>query len=125
MAFIKETKALAQHFNQQFQQGRDRLLEYNSCRPFLAAQILQDAEMQDDTSCQRFMHRMFDRYGINYEELRKNIELVKPGESQHAHFPGLIEDGMSITFDRNTALSNETLHFPLLGNTQWWLQQWK
>ena len=111
MAFVETSKELTDQANQQFHKGRDRLLEYNSCRPFVADKILQDAEMQDDTSCLRFMHRMFDRYGVNYEELRRNVELVTPGESQHTHFPGLIEDGMSITFDRETALANETLHY--------------
>lgn len=109
--FIQATIELTKHVNQTFQQGRDRLLEYNSCRPFIAEKILQDAEMQDDTSCQRFMHRMFDRYGVDYEELRKNVELIKPSEALKTHFPGLIEGGMSVTFDRETALSNETLHF--------------
>ncbi|VAW42495.1 RNA polymerase associated protein RapA, partial [hydrothermal vent metagenome] len=31
--------------------------------------------------------------------------------SLKTHFPSLIDDGMSVTFDRNTALSNEMLHF--------------
>ncbi len=109
--FVQKTQELTNQANQAFQKGRDRLLEYNSCRPFVADQLLQDAELQNDTSCQRFMHRMFDRYGVDYEELRTNVELVKPGESLKAHFPGLIEGGMSVTFDRETALSQETLHF--------------
>jgi ATP-dependent helicase HepA len=110
-AFVQETQNLTDEANQAFQKGRDRLLEYNSCRPFVSDQLLQDAEMQNDTSCQRFMHRIFDRYGVDYEELRKNVEFIKPGESLKTHFPGLTEDGMSITFDRETALSNETLRF--------------
>ncbi len=108
---IEQTRNLSTELNQGFQKGRDRLLEYNSCRPFVAPQILADAQKQDDTSCLRFMHRMFDRYGVDYEELRQNIELIKPSENLKTHFPGLIEDGMSVTFDRDTALSNETLHY--------------
>jgi ATP-dependent helicase HepA len=110
-AFVQETHVLTEEANQAFQKGRDRLLEYNSCRPFVSDQLLQDAEMQNDTSCQRFMHRIFDRYGVDYEELRKNVEFIKPGESLKTHFPGLTEDGMSVTFDRETALTNETLRF--------------
>ncbi|HFC29955.1 MAG TPA: hypothetical protein ENJ44_02810, partial [Oceanospirillales bacterium] len=79
--------------------------------PFIAEQIFNQAIAQDDSSCQRFMHRMFDRYGVDYEEIRRNIEMIKPGESLKTHFPHLIEDGMSVTFERETALSNETLHF--------------
>ena len=110
-ALIEETAEMAAAANLDFQKGRDKLLEYNSCRPFIADEMLQQALKQDDSSCLRFMHRMFDRYGVDYEELRRNIELIKPGESLKTHFPGLIEDGMSITFDRETALANETLHF--------------
>jgi ATP-dependent helicase HepA len=54
---------------------------------------------------------MFDRYGVSYDELRNNVELLSPGENQRSHFPGLKEGGMSVTFDRDTALSNETLHY--------------
>jgi len=109
--FIQETKELTSSTNQQFEKGRDKLLEYNSCRPLVSESILQKAELQDDTSCMRFMHRMFDRYGVSYDELRKNVELLSPGENQRSHFPGIIEEGMSVTFDRDTALSNETLHY--------------
>ena len=109
--FIEQTQEISQQMNQDFQKGRDRLLEYNSCRPFVAAELLQQAEAQDDVSCQRFMHRMFDRYGVDYEELRANVEFIRPGESLKTHFPGLQDDGMSVTFDRKTALTNETLHY--------------
>lgn len=108
---IQETAEMTAAANLDFQKGRDKLLEYNSCRPFVADELLKQALDQDDASCQRFMHRMFDRYGVDYEELRRNIELIKPGESLKTHFPGLINDGMSITFDRETALANETLHY--------------
>jgi ATP-dependent helicase HepA len=57
------------------------------------------------------MHRLFDLYGVHYEDLRQQVELIRPSESLQGHFPGLIEDGMSVTFDRQTALSNETLHY--------------
>ena len=108
---IEKTKDLSSQLIQEFNKGRDRLLEYNSCRPFIATQLLQQALEQDDSSCLRFMHRIFDRYGVDYEELRRNVEFIKPGESLKTYFPGLIEEGMSITFDRETALSNETLHY--------------
>ena len=77
----------------------------------MSDKILENAINQDDFSCIRFMHRMFDRYGVNYDELRKNVELLAPGENQRSHFPGIIEEGMSVTFDRDTALSNENLHY--------------
>ena len=71
----------------------------------------EQALASEDTSCLRFMHRIFDRYGVDYEELRRNVEFIKPGESLKGYFPALIEDGMSVTFDRETALADETLHY--------------
>jgi ATP-dependent helicase HepA len=108
---IQETKEMNKNLNQEFNKGRDRLLEYNSCRPFVADEMHEQALASEDTSCLRFMHRIFDRYGVDYEELRRNVEFIKPGESLKGYFPALIEDGMSVTFDRETALADETLHY--------------
>jgi ATP-dependent helicase HepA len=110
-SFINRTQIKVSKKNQDFNNGRDRLLEYNSCRPIIAEELLTLAQSYDDTSCQQFMHKIFDLYGVHYEDLRNHVELIKPSESLHGHFPYLIEDGMSVTFDRQTALSNETLHY--------------
>ena len=109
--FIKQVAKKTKIENQKFHQGRDRLLEFNSCREPLAEELYNLANLAEDSSCQRFMHLAFDLFGVHCEDLRQNVELIRPGETMHEHFPGLIQEGMSITFDRNMALSDETLHF--------------
>ena len=37
------------------------------------------------------MNRIFDIYGVHYEDLRRHVEFIKPSESLQGHFPGLID----------------------------------
>ena len=102
---------LIQH-NEVLQKGRDRLLEYNSCRPHLAADIYDQAHLQDRTTkLAEYMDTIYDCYGINNEEDRLNTQIIRPGDHMLTAFPGLPDEGMTITYHRETALSNEDLHF--------------
>ena len=102
---------LIQH-NEALQKGRDRLLEYNSCRPHVAADIYDQAHLQDRTSkLAEYMDTIFDCYGIDNEEDRLNTQIIRPGDHMLTAFPGLPDEGMTITYHRETALSNEDLHF--------------
>ncbi len=109
---IEETQRLLTQHNENLQKGRDRLLEYNSCRPHLATAIFEKAEQLDKTSqLASYMDAIYDCYGINSEDDRENTLIIRPGDHMLTALPGLPDDGMSITYDRNTALSNEDLHF--------------
>jgi len=57
------------------------------------------------------MEAIYDCYGINSEEDREDTLIIRPGDHMLTAFPGLPDDGMTIPYDRNTALSNEDLHF--------------
>ncbi|MEE9303438.1 MAG: RNA polymerase-associated protein RapA [Thiotrichaceae bacterium] len=112
LSLIKETQQLLKQHNEALQKGRDRLLEYNSCRPHLATAIYQQALQQDQASrLAEYMDAIYDCYGINSEDDRENTLIIRPGDHMLTAFPGLADDGMSITYDRDTALSNEDLHF--------------
>ncbi len=111
-ALIESTQQLLKQHNAALQKGRNRLLEYNSCRPHLAAAIYQQAQQQDrDSKLAEYMDAIYDCYGINSEDDRENTLIIRPGDHMLTAFPGLPDDGMSITYDRDTALSNEDLHF--------------
>jgi len=93
-------------------QGRDRLLEYNSCRPQVAPKLCQQAEDEDEHSeLLDYLDSLFDCYGVDGEEHTENTYIIRPGEKMQTSFPALLEDGMTITCDRETALSNEDVHF--------------
>lgn len=92
--------------------GRDRLLEYNSFRPHIAAQLYQTACKQDaDTTLQHYMDIAFDCFGVHTEEHRAGSYRIEPSEHMTSAFPGLHDEGVIITYDRDTALANEDMQF--------------
>jgi len=112
-SLIDTTRSLHQTLNEQLQRGRDRLLEYNSCRPHAADRIKQQATQQDqDTQLQEYMDAVFDCFGIDVEEHSKDSYILQPGQyMQTQSFPGLNNEGMTITYNRDNALANEDMHF--------------
>ncbi len=114
-----ELTALLEHsseyyidLSQTLQRGRDRLLEYNSCRPSVAQDIKQRAETEDEsTQLADYMESAFDCFGIDTDIHSENCFVITPTEHMISHFPGLTEDGMTITYNRNTALSFEDAHY--------------
>ncbi|MGD8803644.1 MAG: RNA polymerase-associated protein RapA [Gammaproteobacteria bacterium] len=92
--------------------GRDRLLEYNSCRMHIARALKQQALEADATSTLGdYMERVFDCFGVDSELHSENCLIIRPTEHMVNRFPGLADDGMTITYDRDTALSFEDAHF--------------
>jgi len=109
---VKNSAAMSEDMLVQMHRGRDRLLEYNSCRPTAAAQITAAAQaFEQAEQLQAFMHRVFDLFGVHYEEHRSGSEIIRPTDEMHGYFPHLLADGMTVTFDREVALANETFHY--------------
>jgi ATP-dependent helicase HepA len=111
-ALIAVTQKLHQELNEALHRGRDRLLEYNSCRPHVA-EALRDAALAlyTDDTLPDYLEALFDSHGIDSELHSENCLIVRPTDEQHGHLPGLNEEGMTITYDRATALANEDIHF--------------
>jgi len=109
---ISTTQALLSEINEALHNGRDRLLEYNSCRPHVA-QALHDKAVKQDQPAQllEYLEQVFDCYGVDMEEHTQQSYLVRPGEKMQTSFPGLLDEGMIITCDRETALANEDMHY--------------
>ncbi len=111
-SLIATTQTLHAALNEALQQGRDRLLEYNSCRPAAARALTEKAQQQDaDTDLFPYLEQLFDCYGVDSEEHSATAHVVRPSDKMQSSFPGLFEDGMTITCDRATALANEDMHF--------------
>ncbi|MCK5727563.1 MAG: RNA polymerase-associated protein RapA [Thiotrichaceae bacterium] len=110
--FYTEVREELEQQNNLLQAGRDRLLEYNSCRPQVAETIYQQA-INDDKNSQiaEFMEQFYDSFGVDYEEDKLNTIIIRPGNHMLSTIPNLPEEGMTITYDRDTALSNEDIHF--------------
>lgn len=113
IALIEDSKNERITLTEALHKGRDRLLEYNSCRPHIAEQISEKAiEADDDGSILPYLEEVFDCFNIESEAHGQNSMIIRPSEHmQNNNFPGLYEEGMTITWDRDTALSNEDIHY--------------
>ncbi|PLR41052.1 RNA polymerase-associated protein RapA [Chimaeribacter californicus] len=108
---------------QQLEQGRDRLLEQHS-NGGEAAQALAEAiaEGDNDVNLVNFALNLFDIVGINQDDRSDNLIVLTPSDHMLVpDFPGLPQDGCTVTFDREQALSREDTQFitwehPLIRN---------
>jgi ATP-dependent helicase HepA len=58
------------------------------------------------------MINVFDIFGVNQEDKGENTIILKPTEHMlNPSFPGLKDEGITVTFDRHTALSQEDAQF--------------
>ena len=113
ISLIEDSKQKRTSLTDALHKGRDRLLEYNSCRPHIADKISAQAiDADDDGSILPYLEEVFDCFNIESEEHGMNSMVIRPSEHmQNNNFPGLYEEGMTITWDRDTALSNEDMHY--------------
>ncbi len=110
---IEESNKLNKELKQKLEQGRDRLLEMHSNGGDKAQQIAaQIASTDGDTNLVTFALSLFDTIGLNQDDKGDNALVVTPSEHMMVpSYPGLPYDGATITFDRETALSREEMHF--------------
>ena len=120
---IQRTAKLNDELKVHLEQGRDKLLEINS------SGILQNSNLLDDiTEIDQLPHftgfalQMFDVLGVQQEDSSEHCLILKPTDHMLAtEYPGLPEDGMTVTFNRKTALSRDDVHYltwehPLITN---------
>ncbi|MBA0190589.1 RNA polymerase-associated protein RapA [Pectobacterium odoriferum] len=121
--FIHTCRQQHDNLKQQLEQGRDRLLEMHSNGGEQAQQLAQAiAEQDNDVNLVTFALNLFDIVGINQEDRSDNLIILTPSDHMLVpDFPGLPQDGCTITFDRDQALSREDAQFiswehPLIRN---------
>ncbi|HAJ91457.1 MAG TPA: RNA polymerase-associated protein RapA, partial [Gammaproteobacteria bacterium] len=112
-ALVEQSRELNQSLNAALHRGRDRLLEYSSCRPAVANALKTRAEALDsDTHLFGYLEQVCDCYGIDMEPHSTGSHILQPGEHMHtSSFPGLRDEGMTFTCDRTIALANEDREF--------------
>ncbi len=110
---LEQTKNLREEALEAMKQGRDRLLELNSCHKVHAAEVVDEVNFSTNAlALSRYMDQVFDLFGVDQQPQNADCIIIKPTEHmQDAHFPGLSEQGMTATYQRTTALSREDVHF--------------
>ena len=110
---ILRTQKQAKALRLALEKGRDRLLELNS-NGGEKAQRLAAEIAQTDNSPQLvdFALNLFDIIGVEQDDLGENSIVITPtGTMLVPDFPGLKEEGVTVTFDRQLALAREELEF--------------
>lgn len=112
---LEQARQQSQELSAALEAGRDRLLELHSHRPQQATTLIdaiQTSRDQRGPSLRDYMDRYWDAFGIDYEPGPDGSIVLHP--TQHmleTHFPGLPEDGTTVTFSRSGALSHEDWQF--------------
>jgi ATP-dependent helicase HepA len=122
--FVQEIKIENQARQENLTKGRDRLLELNSHRPDISEQLVEDIVVTESgNALEHYMEQSFDLFGLESEYSGNQILTIKPTESmvrnesisietlEHYRYPELPEDGIQVTYKRNTALSVEDVAF--------------
>lgn len=115
-ALVAQGAILRQELEDELQAGRDRLLEYNSCRPRVASRIVESMRGLDNSELlSKFMDRLFNCLNLDYSIQRDGSWVIHPvdgGESadEAIHLP-IGEDGMTLTFNRQQALVREDMEY--------------
>lgn len=112
-ALLDRTQALHQELKSKLEQGRDRLLELHSSGGQKARDLVARLdEEDDDTTLVAFALHLFDDVGISQDDRGEQALVLRPTEHMLIpSFPGLPEDGVTVTFERDVALSREDLTF--------------
>ncbi|MCF6312148.1 MAG: SNF2-related protein [Verrucomicrobiales bacterium] len=108
---IERGKAFKEQVDHDLEKGRDHLLEISSFDKKRGGKLVKEIkELDEDRGLQRFVLRLFDHFGVTVEDLDDRCYMITPEHlfSPEA-FPGLPEEGISLTFDRETALAREDI----------------
>jgi ATP-dependent helicase HepA len=112
-AFIAKTRRLHTDIETELHNGRDQLLELNSCRKDEANQLAEQLSVYEKEGVLwPYMESVFECYGVETELHSPDCYIVRPGDHLRvAHFPGLDEDGVTFAVNRADALAREDMQF--------------
>jgi len=128
LSLIEQTAEQVTELLNAQQQGRDRLIELNSCRADVAEGLIRQIRLLEEGSdLTRFAHDLFDQLGIDHDVHSAMTDVIHPSDHLRIdHVPGLSEDGMTLTYDRTRALEREDFQFmswehPLMRHLMTWV----
>lgn len=109
IALLDKAKPLYNDLNLALQKGRDRLLEMNAFRKPVAEKLVHAInEIEEKSDLEEYMMHVCDTYGVDQAEHSAHSYVLHPSNHMLTpHFPELPDDGVTVTFDRETALIHE------------------
>ena len=110
---LAETAKHTQSVREELQNGRDQLLELNSCDNDVAEEVIQTiADAERSEVLQSYMTMLFDTFGVDHDFHSEHCLVLHPTDHMlTGYFPGLKEEGVTISFDRAKAQQREEMEF--------------
>jgi len=112
-ALIDDASVLTDKHREKIESGRDRLLELSSHKEPVSTELIAEIDQFDtENILQKYMDQALDNLGVEVEDQSTHAFILKPGEHMAVtEFPGLGEDGTTVTFRRHVALAREDVQF--------------
>lgn len=111
-ALLVATRAKRAEMLHELEQGRDRLLELNSCRDEVAQSLCADLEEADrDAGLLRYLEQVCDCFGIDIDNTDAGSYVLRPAQDYEQGFKDISSDGTAITQNRAIALAKEDHQF--------------
>ncbi len=112
-ALLEASKTEAERLRTLLRNGRDALIELNSCRPEVADELIARIESEEESALVRdYMIEACDILGVDVEDHSEHADVLRPGEQYQAgHVTELPEDGLTVTWSRQQALEREDMAF--------------
>ncbi|MBE9539121.1 MAG: RNA polymerase-associated protein RapA [Proteobacteria bacterium] len=110
---LSDTADFTEQTRLELREGRDKLLERNSCKPVVASALIEEIiEQENPGQLQNYLETLCDAYGVDHEFHSDDALILQPSEHMlTGHFPHLPEEGITVTFNREKALSREDMAF--------------
>ena len=98
---------------QELREGRDRLLERNSCNPEQAAQLIDGIRAQEQgETLGDYLEALCEAFGVDQEYHSEHTTILRPSEHMlTGHFPYVRDEGTTVTLSRDKALAREDMEF--------------
>ncbi len=112
-ALLADTVDFTARTRRELREGRDRLLERNSCKPEVAAALIEAIRASEEgDTLEKFLEALCEAFGVDQEFHSEQALILRPSEHMlTGHFPYLREDGTTVTFSRDKALAREDMEF--------------
>lgn len=110
---IDQGRQRAEQLRDILHEGRDQLLEMNSCRPHEAQAIIQHIlDSENRLLLEDFVEQFSDQLGLQLEMQDADSIILYPSDHmQSGNLPGLPDDGITATYSRSHALSRDDIAF--------------
>jgi len=112
-ALLADTADFTLKTREELREGRDRLLERNSCKPGTARALIGEIEqMESSEELEHYLEALCESFGVDQEFHSEQTVILRPTDHMlTGHFPYLREEGTTLTFNREKALAREDIEF--------------